>query len=108
LNFDLQKYYPEIYKAYTQEKKKIVMQQIKQNLRLGITQGLYRSDLDIDLIASLYIQKIKDLHDPDFYSSGKFSYQKVFKVMFENHIRGIANEEGIRYFEDKKKEIKFK
>lgn len=107
MNFDLHKYYPDIIKACTIRKKETVMKEIERNLKFGIEQGLYREDLDIELIASLYVQKIKDLHDPEFLATGKFPFEKIFKVMFENHIRGIANEKGIKYFEEKKKQIKF-
>lgn len=107
MHFDLQKYYHGIFKACNIRKKEIVMKEIERNLKLGIGQGLYREDLDIELIASLYVQKIKDLHDPEFLATGKFPFEKMFEVMFENHIRGIANEKGIKYFEEKKKQIKF-
>ena len=104
-DFDLKKYHPEIFKAYTMRKKEIVRKEIEHNLKLGIEQGWYREDLDIELIASLYIQKIKELHDPEFLATGKFSVEKIFEVMLENHIRGIANEKGIKYFEDKKHDL---
>ncbi|NOZ46251.1 MAG: TetR/AcrR family transcriptional regulator [Chlorobi bacterium] len=108
MNFDLQKYYPDIHKNFINKKRQIVLDEVKTNVSMGIKQGLYRDDLDIELIASLYVQKIKDLHDPDFYQTGKFPFEKVFEVMFENHIRGIANDTGIKYYEEKKKNINFK
>ena len=54
------------------------------------------------------MQKIEDLHDPNFYKSDEISFDEVFHVMFENHIRGIANEKGISYFEERKKTLKLK
>jgi len=108
MNFDLQKYYPEIIKAHSQKKREKVICEIKENLILGIQQGLYRNDLDVDLISSLYIQKIKDLHDPDFMESGDFKFEKIFEVMIEDHIRGIANEKGLKYFEKKKQDLQLK
>ena len=57
-------------------------------------------DLDIDLVARLYIQKLIDVHDPEFLASVNFSFEKVFQVMFDNHIRGIANAKGLEYYEN--------
>lgn len=97
--FDLQKYYPVIYRDFILRKRDHVFEQVKQNFTQGISEGIYRNDLDIDLVARLYIQKLVDVHGPEFLSSVNFSFEKVFQVMFDNHIRGIANAEGLKYYE---------
>jgi AcrR family transcriptional regulator len=106
ISFDLQKYYPEIHREYLGKKRDFASRYFRENIEKGIKEGFYRPDLNIDLIAKLYIQKIEDLHDPNFYKSDEISYSELFHVMFENHIRGIANENGIRYYEERKKTLK--
>jgi AcrR family transcriptional regulator len=101
LEFDLMKYYPDIYKDHSDRRNQVMSKYIRENIRQGIREGLYRNDLNPDLITGLYIKKMEDIMDPDFFPEGKYSYRLVFRTMFENHIRGIANEEGIRYFETK-------
>jgi AcrR family transcriptional regulator len=101
--YELQKYYPTIYREFINKKRDHVYEQVKQNFAQGIAEGIYRNDLDIDLVARLYIQKLIDVHDPEFLSSGNFSIEKVFQVMFDNHIRGIANTEGLAYYEKQTK-----
>ncbi len=97
--YELQKYYPSIYREFVIRKRDHVFEQVKQNFAQGIAEGIYRNDLDIDLVARLYIQKLVDVHDPEFLSSVNFGFEKVFLVMFDNHIRGIANAEGLAYYE---------
>jgi len=97
--FELQKYYPAIFREFVIKKRDHVFEQVKQNFAQGIAEGIYRNDLDIDLVARLYIQKLVDVHDPEFLSSVNFGFEKVFQVMFDNHIRGIANAEGLAYYE---------
>ena len=97
--YELQKYYPAIYREFIIKKRNHVFSQVKQNFTQGIAEGIYRNDLDIDLVARLYIQKLVDVHDPEFLSSINFGFEKVFQVMFDNHIRGIANAEGLAYYE---------
>ena len=108
ISFDLQKFYPEIHSEYLQKRRSFVSGYLRENFEKGIKEGYYRPDLNIDLIARLYMQKIEDLHDPNFYKSDEISFDEVFHVMFENHIRGIANEKGISYFEERKKTLKLK
>jgi AcrR family transcriptional regulator len=98
--YELQKYYPAIYREFVIKKRDHVFEQVKQNFAQGISEGIYRNDLDIDLVARLYIQKLVDVHDPEFLSSVNFGFEKVFQVMFDNHIRGIANAEGLAYYEE--------
>ncbi len=104
--FDLQKYYPELYREFLEKKRAYASKLIIDNIVKGIQENIYRKGLNIELTAKLYVQKIEDLHDPGFYD-GKVSFMEVFEVMFENHIRGIANNNGIKYLEAKKNHFKY-
>lgn len=97
--FELQKYYPVIYREFIMKKREHVFEHIKMNFEQGIKEGLYRNDLDTTLVSKLYVQRLIDLHNPDFLSSVDFTFDKIFQVMFDNHIRGIANSQGLTYYE---------
>lgn len=97
--FDLEKFYPALFRTFVQAKRDHVYIKIKENLEQGISEGIYRNDIDADLVSKLYVQKLLDVHDPDFLSSVDFTFEKVFQVMFDNHIRGIANPVGLAYYE---------
>jgi len=99
ITFDMQKYYPELYRKFNHSKKEIIFKQIVENMRQGITEGLYRDDLPIDLVARLYGQKLEHINDPEFLNSEDFSFSNLFQVMFDNHIRGISNPQGLEYYE---------
>jgi TetR/AcrR family transcriptional regulator, cholesterol catabolism regulator len=101
--YELQKYYPSIYREFIIRKRDHVFEQVKQNFLQGIAEGIYRDDMDVDLVARLYIQKLEDVHNPEFLESVNFGFEKVFQVMFDNHIRGIANAEGLAYYEKQTK-----
>ena len=107
--YDLKKYYPDIYKNYIDHTRTHVFNKIRENILRGIEAGLYRTDLSVDLISRLYVQKLEDIMDAEFnIPKEKAAITKVFKVMFENHIRGISTAKGVKYFEEKKESLKFK
>ncbi len=112
LTFELKKYYPELYQKHFEARIDFIFEKIKINLTKGINQGIYRDDLSIELIARLYISRLIDIHDPEFFPPEKYSFELFFDVMFENFIRGIAKPEGIKYyekqFEKQKKLLKVK
>jgi len=99
LTIDLKKYYPDIYQKHMENRIEFIYSQMLLNLQKGIRLGIYRSDLSVELIARLYMRRLIDLHNPDFFPPDQFSFQTFFDVMFDNFIRGIATEEGIRYYE---------
>ena len=106
MTFDLKKYYPDIYHQHVNERIEFIYNKIQINLQKGISQGMYRTDLSTELVARLYIRRLIDLHNPEFFPADKFSFQTLFDVMFDNFIRGIANPEGIEYYERQKRKVK--
>jgi TetR/AcrR family transcriptional regulator, cholesterol catabolism regulator len=107
MTFDLKKYYPDIYHHHVDERIEFIFGKIKINLEKGISQGVYRDDLSVELVARLYMRRLIDLHNPEFFPAEKFSFQTLFDVMFDNFIRGIANESGMRYYEQQKQKVNF-
>jgi TetR/AcrR family transcriptional regulator, cholesterol catabolism regulator len=108
MTFDLKKYYPDIYHQHIDERIEFIYQKIQINLQKGISQGMYRDDLSIELVARLYIRRLIDIHNPEFFPADKFSFQTLFDVMFDNFIRGIARPEGTEYYEKQKRKLNFK
>jgi AcrR family transcriptional regulator len=107
MTFDLVKYYPDIYNKHVDDRIDFIFKKIQINLEKGINQGVYRDDLSVELVARLYIRRLIDLHNPEFFPADKFSFQTLFDVMFDNFIRGIANPKGIDYYESQKRKVNF-
>ncbi len=99
LDYDLKKYFPAVYRAYMDQRNQAVHRRLAENIRLGIDQELYRPDLHADLLADLFMIKVENLTEPDTVTDGAYSSKKMYKVMIENHIRGIATKKGVKYFE---------
>lgn len=105
IKFELKKYYEPIFQQFMIRKQNHIFSQISKNIEKGITQGLYRSDVNIELIAGLYVRNLVMMHNNDFCFAENTTFEEVFQVLFESHIRAIATPEGIAYFEKRKLEI---
>ncbi|HEX7585849.1 MAG TPA: TetR/AcrR family transcriptional regulator [Prolixibacteraceae bacterium] len=105
LKFELKKYYEPIYYQFMVRKQNQIFSQISRNLEKGIKEGLYRSDVNVELVAGLYVRNLVDMHNKDYCFTKDITFDQVFEVMFENHIRAITTPEGIVYFEKRKSEI---
>jgi len=104
---EIKEHYPDIYEEHFEKRREFIFEKIQINLRKGISQGWYRSDLSIELISRLYMSRLMDMHNPDFFPPDKFSFETLFELMFDNLIRSIATEEGLKYYKKKVKKMKF-
>ena len=103
VTYDIQKYYPEIWKSIVSDRMDHIFKQIKDNMKRGIKEGLYRKDLNIEIIARIYLFRIDAAKTLDLITENKYTYEEIFNTFFNYHIRGIANQNGIEYLESKKK-----
>lgn len=105
LKFELKKYYESIFQQFMIKKQNHIFSQISKNIEKGITERLYRSDINVELVAGLYVRNLVMMHNNDFCFVENISFEKLFEVMFESHIRAISTPEGILYFEKRKAEV---
>ena len=108
IHYDLEKYHPEAFEGSIKEHKENVFNCISQNLEKGIEEGYYRKDLNIKVIAHLYIRKVDLVFDASIFPPEEISFEQVYGVMFGYHIRGIASKKGIEYLEKRLKKQKKK
>ena len=95
------------FSAFWESKRDTIKRQIVANIEQGIAQNLFRSDLDIALITNLYVRRLEDFTGMCEELFKNYTFEQVFKTMFESHIRGISNANGIAYFEKKKEELNY-
>ena len=106
ITFDLRSDFPEVRQKFVDKRVNFVSAKIRSNFEFGIKQGMYRPDLSAELISRIYISRLMDLQNPDYFPNS-FSFPVLFDVMFDTFIRGICSDEGKRYYEKKIKRMKF-
>ncbi|MFY9151750.1 MAG: TetR/AcrR family transcriptional regulator [Prolixibacteraceae bacterium] len=105
LKFELKKYYEPIYNEFLDKKHIHIFNQISKNIEKGKAEGLYRNDVNTELVAGIYVRNLVDMHNKDYCFVENITFDQVFEAMFENHIRAISTPEGISYFEKRKLEL---
>lgn len=101
--YDLRKYYPTHFHRLVKARREHVYSKIIENIRRGKEEGLYRLDLNEDIIAKLQLSRVENIVDNDVFSINEFTSDKFFHEIFVYHIRGISNERGIAFLEEKLK-----
>lgn len=101
--YDLQKYYPDLYREHIDEVRRTTRDFITRHLEQGIAEGVYRSDLDIEmcsiffvLMQQAYIQNINHVHN--------VSPKRVATFTIDSFLRTVLSEEGQRQVEQIRKQ----
>ena len=95
--YDLQKFHPGTWQLWQAHKNEFILTQIVQNLHRGIAEGLFRADLDVDVIARLRLAQIEMQFDSDLYPPRQFGHhERVSQALLEHFMLGVATLKGHR------------
>ena len=97
IHFDLQKYHAEAWDMLERTEKADIYRCVSANMNKGIKEGLYRDDLNIPVIAKIYIARFDAVFDTVLFPEKEYDLQEVIWEMFRYHIRGIASDKGTKY-----------
>jgi len=94
--FDLQKYYPQAFKFFQAHKNDYVYGKIKQNITRGIKEGLYRSDLNLEIVSRYRVESIVIAFNPEFQSLVKSNLVSIAQELSTFFLYGVVNEKGYK------------
>ncbi len=95
--YQLQKYYPKIFESIKHKQFNSVNECISTNLKRGIEEGLYREELDIDLITRLYFIGMMGIKNVELFPKEKFDMPYLMYGYLEYHMRAITTEKGLEF-----------
>jgi AcrR family transcriptional regulator len=103
--YDLRKYYPHHFQKTVKTRRERMYNYVLLNLEKGKEEGLYREDMNEEVIAKLYLSRSENIHFSELFTVEEFTSIKLFVELLTYHVRGIATEKGISILEKKIKEL---
>lgn len=97
--YQLQKYYPRLHKSLTMKQFEKMGSCVIENLKKGNDLGLFRKEIDRDLISRFYFAGMSSLKDVDLFKPSLFKTKYVQSSYLEYHLRGICTQKGITELE---------
>jgi len=97
--FDLKKYYVHAWEKYKKYKHDIIFTSVLKNLKQGISEGLFRKDINPEILAYLRIGEIEQSFNKEYFPDDQFTLIEIHEQIFEHFIRGILSEKGFKLFE---------
>lgn len=97
--YDLKKYYPEIHAQFIERKRKGIYEGTLANLRRGKEEGLYRPELNDEIIARLNLMRVEGIIHSGIFSHEDIMTTGFFREMFTYHMYAIVNDTGRKILE---------
>ena len=67
---------------------------IKNNLKRGIEEQLYRSDLNVEVLSRFRLEMVFLSFNLDVFPLNEFTHSDVTQIIMENFIFGLVTEKG--------------
>ncbi|HTB31688.1 MAG TPA: TetR/AcrR family transcriptional regulator [Bacteroidia bacterium] len=105
LLFELKKFHPKAWQEFVEFKRTTLLESMIANMKRGIKEGLYRDDIDINVLAILRIEEVEIAWNQEIYPSKNFDLAKVHICLLEHFLFGITNIKGHQMAEKLKKNL---
>lgn len=91
---DIRKYYPKAWTLFHNYKTEYVLPAVKANLEAGVKAGLYRQDMDLDIVSKLRLEQIEMVLDPAAFPPQQYEIGKVQIEQYALFLHGIVTLKG--------------
>ena len=98
VEFDLKKFYPDLFRKMRGQHTELVLELMQNNVELGRSEGLFRTDFNSKLISYMHFNRIHDFVEMTDKELG-FSREEAVGQLVEYHLRGICTKRGIEELE---------
>jgi hypothetical protein len=91
---DLQRHYSDAFRYLQEHKESYLYRCIADNLKRGIQEGLYREDIDVEIITRFRMESALLAFQYNVFPQEKYDTVKVNFQIFTNYMYGIASLKG--------------
>jgi len=95
---ELQRYYPEGYDVFRNNLLKKDVEAVRSNIIQGMEEGLYREEIDADIMARFHIESALMILQPNLMVSDRNSLQRVNQLISEHFLYGIMTARGEKLY----------
>lgn len=96
LIFDMQKYYPAAYKKFEKFRKEYLYNFIRTSIETGIKEGLFREDVNLNLVSRFRIETISLPFQQEFFQDVHMDMVTLQQELFLFFLYGLATPKGVK------------
>lgn len=97
--FDLQKYHPKAWNLWINHKTKVITESVIRNIRQGIDDGYFRSEINPEVMAITRLILIENAFDAQQFPRDRFNFAEVQSQLFEFFVHGLCTDKGKKLYQ---------
>ena len=105
---DLEKYYPKTFSKFRKHKDEFMYKVVSKNLEWGIADGIYRPEIDVDVITKFRLESMFFPFNLFVYPQSKYNITRIEEEIMEHFVYGLATIKGHKLIEKYKKQRQIK
>lgn len=95
--YEMQKFYPDSWALVKGWRRDYILKSVVRNLEKGKKDGLFRKELNAELIAMIHLQTIESITDTSVFPIDKYNTEEVMHEYLLYHMHGLVNDKGYDY-----------
>jgi AcrR family transcriptional regulator len=99
LLFDLQKYHPRAWSTWIDHKNNFIRDSIIRNLKQGVDEGYFRSEIDQEIIATMRLELVQLAFDDKLFPASRFKLADVQLQIFDHFVYGLVTDKGRKLYQ---------
>lgn len=105
LLYDLQKYHPKAWGAWVNHKNKFIRESVVSNLKQGIEEGYFRTEINPDIIGTMRLELMQLAFDESVFPKERFRLAEVQIALFDHFVHGLVTEKGRKLYQKYKDKL---
>lgn len=91
---DLEKFHFRAFDKFQKHKNQYLYQVMRDNIVWGINEGLYRADINTDILAKFRLETALLAFNVDVYPPSKYHFSDVCRAILEHFLYGLVSQKG--------------
>jgi TetR/AcrR family transcriptional regulator, cholesterol catabolism regulator len=97
--YELEKHHPRTFKRFRDFQQRFLFAAIKENLKRGIAEGVYRDEVNVEVATKYRIESIFMVFNPDIFPPNRFRISDVLNELAYLFLYGITSLKGRKLME---------
>ncbi len=95
--YEMHKFHPNAFKIFQKHKDEFILKLIAQNLHRGIEEGLYRDDINIEVLAKFRLESMMLIFNIEVFPLAKdYHLKDLMQLIGEHYLFGISSPKGYK------------
>jgi AcrR family transcriptional regulator len=109
--YDLHKFHFQSFRKFQEHKNSFLLEIIRKNLERGKEEGLYREDINIDILSRFRLESMMIAFNMEIFPQTKYSIVDVTMAIIENFTFGVVTPKGyelvMKYKQERQNKTKY-